>query len=219
MPKLIATWNRARGVWTTSIQNIVCGHSEPYSQTWPTSGTTRAGTAYERPTSAHRTPASGSSSPPGLPTPTASRYGSNQSSSPGSAVRPSLDMLAPRLLPTPKTTDEKTPSPGDTRRREPGLRALPMLLPTPNASLATGGSQHPEIRKAGGHSVQLIDVVEHLLPTPRATDGPKGATSYSAAVQRHVDQGQANLPEQIVTMFGGGSMDRRSGAGNTSSAA
>lgn len=59
-----------------------------------------------------------------LPTPTASRYGSNHSPSPGAAVRPGLDSIAD-------------------------------LLPTPNASDATGGGQPPEKRE--GHSRQLID--------------------------------------------------------------
>lgn len=37
------------------------------------------------------------------------------------------------------------------------------LLPTPSASLGVnGGSQPPDKRRAGGHSVQLHDVIEHL---------------------------------------------------------
>ncbi|MFJ6597244.1 hypothetical protein ACIQPP_41855 [Streptomyces violaceusniger] len=40
-----------------------------------------------------------------LPTPTATPYGSNQSDSPGAAVRPSLNSLAPHLLPTPRASD------------------------------------------------------------------------------------------------------------------
>lgn len=45
------------------------------------------------------------------------------------------------------------------------------LLKTPTAQLAiNGGSQHPDKRKAGGHGPTLADEVEHLLPTPRATD-------------------------------------------------
>lgn len=39
-----------------------------------------------------------------LPTPTATPYGNNQSASSGAAVRPSLDSLAPLLLPTPRAT-------------------------------------------------------------------------------------------------------------------
>lgn len=60
----------------------------------------------------------------------------------------------------------------------------PKLLPTPQANLASGtGSQHPDKRRAGGHSVNLDDVTGwvmntangfQLLPTPRATDGTKG---------------------------------------------
>ena len=41
--------------------------------------------------------------------------------------------------------------------------AISLLLPTPSASLGVnGGSQHPDKRQAGGHSVQLHDVIEHL---------------------------------------------------------
>ncbi|MER5312724.1 hypothetical protein ABT034_33680 [Streptomyces sp. NPDC002773] len=42
-----------------------------------------------------------------LPTPTATPYGNNQSPSPGAAVRPSLNSLAPTLLPTPTVADSR----------------------------------------------------------------------------------------------------------------
>jgi len=47
-------------------------------------------------------------------------------------------------------------------------------LPTPQAYEADhGGSQHPDQRR--GHQVYLSDVIEHqMMPTPRASDGPKG---------------------------------------------
>ena len=48
-------------------QAAICGHSEPFSEVWPTSGMTRAGMAYALPTSEHRMDDSGSSL---LPTPT-----------------------------------------------------------------------------------------------------------------------------------------------------
>lgn len=45
------------------------------------------------------------------------------------------------------------------------------LLPTPEANTGSnGGSQHPDKRRAGGHSVNLQDVAEHLLPTPAVND-------------------------------------------------
>lgn len=58
-----AVWNPTRGVWETSQLDLY-GQLEPYSQTWPTSGMTRAGSAYRPRPSAHPTSASGSSSSP-----------------------------------------------------------------------------------------------------------------------------------------------------------
>ena len=62
----IAQWNPARDVWETD-QGCICGHSDVFSETFPTSGTTRAGTAYAQPTSERRTDDSECSSL--LPTP------------------------------------------------------------------------------------------------------------------------------------------------------
>lgn len=66
------------------------------------------------------------------------------------------------------------------RPAEPG-RAVPggvSLLPTPDASQAIrGGTQDPSKRRAGGHSVSLADVVEHLLPTPAARDWKSGQSN------------------------------------------
>ncbi|WP_280448413.1 DNA cytosine methyltransferase [Nocardia brasiliensis] len=59
------------------------------------------------------------------------------------------------LLPTPKTTDAHHSSPADLNRKDPGLRAIDGLLPTPTASDCTGGGQHPDRRE--GHTRQLVD--------------------------------------------------------------
>ncbi|WP_449281230.1 DNA cytosine methyltransferase [Leucobacter sp.] len=101
-----------------------------------------------------------------------------------------------RLLPTPKTTDSHHSSPADANRRAPGMRAIAALLPTPDAYQGSrGGSQDPEKRRAGGHTVSLADVLEKgadLLPTPRSSDashgGPnqrdsRGGLTISSAVQ------------------------------------
>lgn len=58
-----AVWNPTRGIWETSQLDLY-GHLAPYSAIWPTSGTTRAGSAYPLPTSEHPTPAFASSSLP-----------------------------------------------------------------------------------------------------------------------------------------------------------
>mgnify|MGYP000254971756 CR=1 FL=1 len=60
----------------------------------------------------------------------------------------------------------------------PDSSSSPGLLATPTANLGrNGGSQHPEKRKAGGHGPTLADQVEHLLPTPEASDGTGGRVS------------------------------------------
>lgn len=68
MPTRIATWNPARGVWETTVQNVICGHSVPFSETWPISGSMLDGVAYERPMLERLTSDSASSL---LPTPMA----------------------------------------------------------------------------------------------------------------------------------------------------
>jgi hypothetical protein len=58
-----ATWNPTRGVWETNQPDLY-GHLAPYSETWPTSGMTRDGSAYPLPQSARPTPDIASSSSP-----------------------------------------------------------------------------------------------------------------------------------------------------------
>lgn len=61
------------GMWVTNQADLFSEAGwEPYTETWPRSGCMRDGRAFERPTSAHRTTASGFSFSPTLPTPTAS---------------------------------------------------------------------------------------------------------------------------------------------------
>jgi hypothetical protein len=71
--KRIATWNPTRGIWEDPHGQIdlLSGHSEPFSETWPTSGTTHGGSAFELPMPELRTDGSASSSSPTLPTPEA----------------------------------------------------------------------------------------------------------------------------------------------------
>ncbi|GAB3861950.1 hypothetical protein ACFPIJ_47195 [Dactylosporangium cerinum] len=74
-------------------------------------------------------------------------YGTNQSPSPGAAVRPSLDSLASeQLLPTPTVADSRS------------------------SANATAGRSVPLV----GHAGRTLTDAARLLPTPRATDGSKG---------------------------------------------
>lgn len=65
-PKQFAFYDHATSIWKTYAVISLWG-SDEYLETWPKSGTTRNGRAYERPTSEHPTDANGSSSL--LPTP------------------------------------------------------------------------------------------------------------------------------------------------------
>ncbi|MFJ6464340.1 hypothetical protein ACIQM0_25480 [Streptomyces sp. NPDC091387] len=85
-----------------------------------------------------------------LPTPTATPYGNNQSPSPGAAVRPSLNSLAPTLLPTPAAADS-----------------------TNTANFRPDGRPYGE-----GYGPTLLDAARLLLPTPTASDGDRVSLTY-----------------------------------------
>ena len=82
---------------------------------------------------------------------------------------------------------------------EPGLGGPDLtLLPTPGANLGdNGGPQHPDKRRAGGHSVSIEDVVHGLtlLPTPRATDGTKGGPNQRGS------SGDLMLPSAVAKLM------------------
>lgn len=132
-----------------------------------------------------------------LPTPTAARYGSNRSASPGAQVRPSLHNIGD-LLHTPRAADkDATPgSPAAARHVRAGNGSLAEvlgvhLLPTPKttdnrAHSAADMTRHdPGLRAiasllptpttqpgtGNGHARTLT---AELLLTPRATDGTQG---------------------------------------------
>jgi hypothetical protein len=79
-------------------------------------------------------------------------------------------------------------------KRSDGLKTA--LLKTPTAQLAVnGGSQHPDKRREGGHGPTLADQVEHLLPTPRATDGTKGGPNQRGS------SGDLMLPSAVMELL------------------
>jgi hypothetical protein len=75
VPRLVARWNPSRDLWETDQGNLFSELSDVFSETWPSSGMTLRGQAYELPTSALHMAGSGSSSSRGLPTPRASSSG------------------------------------------------------------------------------------------------------------------------------------------------
>ena len=60
----LAKWDPVRSAWMTEVDRL-CGHSVVFSETWPSSGMTRAGVAYALPTWEPPTDAGACSSSPG----------------------------------------------------------------------------------------------------------------------------------------------------------
>ena len=60
----IAMWNDASGVWVTDQVSLLCGHSVLFLATWPVSGMTLDGRAFEPLTLVHHITGSGSLSSP-----------------------------------------------------------------------------------------------------------------------------------------------------------
>lgn len=181
MPPPLATWNRARGVWELpDAESLICGHSAPYSATWPNSGMTRDGSAYSLPTSAPHTSDSEFSSL--LPTPTRHDGIGGAGTSPRREGGINL-RTAVTLLPTPMSRDSKgdldatKPRPpranGRIRREgDLGLGAvLTRLLPTPTAS---------DAKASGGNSTNDVTLTDAVVRTsfgattnPRYLDGKR----------------------------------------------
>jgi DNA (cytosine-5)-methyltransferase 1 len=128
-----------------------------------------------------------------LPTPSVSNSHGNDRNSRGEMLLPGIA----QLLPTPVAQPSGN-TPEDHLRKKPGREVVTdlaiiaenglietggRLLPTPDAySGSRGGSQHPEKRRDGGHTVSLADVAEHrLLPTPNVAMAEGGQTSRSGA--------------------------------------
>lgn len=130
------------------------------------------------------------------------------------------------LLPTPVAQPSGN-TPEDHLRKKPGREVVTdlaiiaengligsggRLLPTPGAYDGDrGGSQHPDKRRAGGHSVTIQDAVEHLTPMPRASHGGSATeTMYGLGA---VDDGRAQgevtlLPTPTVGNATGGNAQR-----------
>jgi hypothetical protein len=193
----MARWNRARGVWETAQSNV-CGHWEPYSQTWPTSGMTRHGVAYVLPTWEPRIPDSGSSSL--LPTPVAAD-GERRSMtySQGSPT------LAGALLPTPTARDHKG---ANQRADQTCLHGA--LLPTPTTSDRFGPGRH------GDGGPDLRTAVQTFLPTPTARLGDSRGTSTPER-RRDLNPKRSGELDEVATHLlppNGATTSRRSAGGN-----
>lgn len=162
--------------------------SVAFLETWPSSGMTRSGWAFELPTPALRTVATESSF---LPTPQAHDAVKGKSAEQVAAMRArghgvwNLNEVAENEL---------------------------VLLKTPTSQLAVnGGSQHPDKRKAGGHGPTLADEVEHLLPTPVASEGVKATARQGSARKSETGQVWLTNVAHDLAVLNGESTDPSSG--------
>ena len=90
MPTLLASWNPERDIWEGGQMDMFSERSGAFSETWPPSGMTRNGVAYELPTwepptddteySWLPTPAAGDGTPRGSQPPEKRRAGGHQQS-------------------------------------------------------------------------------------------------------------------------------------------
>jgi hypothetical protein len=141
VPKLIAEWNTELKLWINSTADLLSEHWEPFLATWPKSGMTQNGLAFELPTLEQHINASESLS---LPTPRANEPGST---SPG--YGDSLNDFASRITIGHAPKD---------------------LLRTPAASEAERGHQTESVARARGGQVTLSGQMKELFPTPLAFD-------------------------------------------------
>lgn len=216
--------SRRGAVWLP-VQDVLFGDAGAVK--WPPSGVSRDGLVWPLPVDTCG--ADGIV----LPTPTASRYGSNQSDSPGAAVRPSLDAIA-QLLPTPtaRIADKRgTPSVETAAdRMAQGRRNLEdavALLPTPRVSAVRtgrsailGSSSSPSLEQAmeiaRGELPRELESWEEAppawqpLPTPTARDATRGA-GWGDQPGRPLSEVAALLPTPRASDTG--SAGRRAGEG------
>ena len=150
MPKPLAIWNSARDVWETpQTEGLFCEHLDVYSETFPTSGSTRSGVAYAQPTWEPAIPGSGYSFLPDdrlLMTPVA------------------LEAKKATMLPSQHRKDQ-----GHQVWLTNQIRDVQDLniktLPTPTTSDTNGAGKH------GDGGLDLRTAVS-LLPTGESTDLP-----------------------------------------------
>jgi len=131
--KKLAIWSPPRGVWEDSngVIDLFSEHSEPFSATWPSSGMTRNGVAYELPTPVLPTPGTGYSF---LPTPEAKLSDSGPDYARANRSNPTSKhhggyTLTDVLLPTPTVQDgANTGGPSQFMRNSLPLNTLVMTL-------------------------------------------------------------------------------------------
>ena len=140
MPKRLASWNPERDIWEGVQMDLFSGLSGVFSETWPASGMTRNGVAFELPT---WVPPTDDTEYSWLPTPRATRGGS------------ATETVA--MLPTPAARDgaprgSQSPEKRRAGGHQPSIADVAEhLLPTPTATYS-GNTAENHLRKKPGRS-------------------------------------------------------------------
>jgi hypothetical protein len=188
----IATWNSVRGVWEKNEPSLLCEHWELFSATWPTSGMTQNGQAYELPTPERHTTDSESSS---LPTPT-TQDNSGKCRDHGGDLLHDLTCGCSRAdrrakLPTPTTIDAKPVDVANqmNTRKSPGLHAITGLLGMPEETWEkTGFLPTPTVF----HTTMHDEPIEYFLEREQRSSTGQIGKSLGVAVRMEM------LPTPLV---------------------
>jgi DNA (cytosine-5)-methyltransferase 1 len=173
--KQIAVWNTDLKLWTKPNEVLFSEHLELFSGTWPTSGMTQSGVAYELPKQVPHTNASEYSS---LPTPT-TQDSSGQCRDHGGDLLHEVICGCPRsdrkqnLFPTPVASEgTKAPSQQTSETKSKtgqvwlsNVAKDLSLLPTATASDWKNGIA------GDGYGPNLPQTAKQLLATPQVDDG------------------------------------------------
>lgn len=206
-PTLI--WNTARGVWERAgTVNLLCEHSELFSETWQTSGTMRNGKVYALQTQEHLTDDSEYSL---LRSPTASQgeggaLGEKVARERGNTVGirdQAMDIARANgekitRLPTPVVADAYTGGLKSSQQKDGSMHSIALphaiaMLPTPTTQDGKNNAGPSQFER----NTKPLNVEAHLLGTPR-TSSANGSSS------KQVDAGppKARLEDQVHTDWG-----------------
>ena len=143
----MATWNNASGVWVTDQVNLLCAHSVLFLATWPVSGMTLNGVAFELPMPVRPITVSGSSSSPILPT---LKARDSQAEGYEAGLRRAMPQVG---------TIVKGIVDGDPRVMDVPEESL---FRTPQAKEGEGGAVFEDVKRDRGNHVMVRDQVAQL---------------------------------------------------------
>jgi hypothetical protein len=190
---LFAKWDRDLSGWKTPQCSLLVDLTL-FSETWPRSGLMHDGECYQLQTLVRPMRGSGYGY---LPTPTAQRYGNNQSLSDGAKVRPSLSQMAKLdLWPTPTATLGSKGGRITPRKSKEGGNLIEAISaranwPTPHGFSKDGRSNGPSGNELGRA------VNRAMVATPQARDYKSGKFSPGGKSHRASQARGKSLSEQV----------------------